>query len=323
MSTSVLGLGSATRPESRRAQARRERREELERSTVPLRLYGVKKGTVTLVTTASILFAIFTLIPIVWIVINSTKTQPNLFNSFGFWFARPFHFVENFRDLFRNVDGEGVFFTWFGNTVLYALVGGVLATALSALGGYGFARFEFRGHRVLFYTVLASLLVPVTAISLPLYFVFAKVHLVNSIWGFILPSAVSVVGVYLMRTFIESSVPNELIEAARMDGAGELSIFLRVGLPLMVPGLMTVLLLSVVGIWNNYFLPLLLFSKASLYPLTVGLGFWGSHASVSGDRLLYPLVVMGGLITLLPLVVLFLLVQRYWRAGALIGSVTG
>ena len=108
-----------------------------------------------------------------------------------------------------------------------------------------------------------------------------------------------------------------------MDGAGELRIFLRIAVPLMVPGLMTVMLLSVVGIWNNYFLPLLLFSKASLYPLTVGLGFWGSHASVSGNQLLYPLLVMGGLMTLLPLVVLFLVVQRYWRAGALIGSITG
>ena len=90
----------------------------------------------------------------------------------------------------------------------------------------------------------------------------------------------------------------------------------------MVPGLMTVLLLSVVGIWNNYFMALLLFSQASLYPVTVGLAFWGSHASSSGDTVLYPLAVMGGLMTILPLMLLFLVVQRYWRAGALIGSMT-
>lgn len=322
MSSWTWDLPKVTWIEKRR-EARRHRREELERTTIPLRLYGVRRGTVVVVTVVSILFAIFTLIPIAWIVINSTKTQPRLFSSFGFWFAAPFHFIQNFKDLFKNVDGEGIFTHWFVNTALYAVVGGSGATALSALGGYAFARFEFPGHKVLFFAVLGSLLIPVTAVSLPLYFVFAKVHLVNSIWGFILPSMVSVVGVYLMRIFIETSVPVELIEAARMDGASEFMIFLRIAVPLMVPGLMTVLLLSVVGIWNNYFLPLLLFSKASLYPLTVGLGFWGSHASVSGDQLLYPLLVMGGLMTLLPLVLLFLFVQRYWRAGALIGSITG
>lgn len=322
MSSGAWALPKETWTDKRR-RARRRKQEEMDRTTIPLRLYGVRRGTVVAVTAVSVLFAAFTLVPIVWIIINSTKTQPNLFSSFGFWFAAPFHFVQNFKDLFKDVDGEGVFTHWFANTALYAVVGGGGATALSALGGYAFARFEFPGRRALFFTVLASLLVPVTAVSLPLYFVFAKVHLVNSIWGFILPSMVSVVGVYLMRTFIDASVPVELIEAARMDGAGELAIFLRVAVPLMVPGLMTVLLLSVVGIWNNYFLPLLLFSKASLYPLTVGLGFWGSHASVSGDQVLYPLLVMGGLMTLLPLVILFLIVQRYWRAGALIGSITG
>ena len=302
MSSGAWVLGRTTWTQKRR-EARRRRREELERTAIPLRLYGVKRWAVVLVTASAILFAVFTLVPIVWIVVNSTKTQPNLFSSFGFWFAAPFHFVQNFRELFQNVDGEGVFTHWFVNTALYAIVGGGGATALSALGGYAFARFEFPGRKALFFSVLASLLVPVTAVSLPLYFVFAKVRLVNSIWGFILPSMVSVVGVYLMRTFIDASVPVELIEAARMDGAGELRIFLRIAVPLMVPGLMTVMLLSVVGIWNNYFLPLLLFSKASLYPLTVGLGFWGSHASVSGNQLLYPLLVMGGLMTLLPLVV--------------------
>ena len=96
------------------------------------------------------------------------------------------------------MDGEGVFAQWFGNTVLYAVVGGIGTTVLAALAGYGFARFKFRGQRALFYTVLASLMVPVTAISLPLYFVFAKIHLINSMAGFILSNVVSVVAVYLM-----------------------------------------------------------------------------------------------------------------------------
>lgn len=171
--------------------------------------------------------------------------------------------------------------------------------------------------------MISALLVPVTAITLPLYLVYAKIGMINSIWGMIVPSMVSPVGVYLMRTFIDASVPRELLDAARIDGAGEVRIFLRLALPLMVPGLMTVFLLSVVAVWNNYFLPLMIFSQNNLYPLTEGLGVWSSHAADSGDALLYPLLVTGGLVTTVPLVLLFLIVQRYWRSGILLGSIAG
>jgi multiple sugar transport system permease protein len=166
---------------------RRERRKreklEAQAAMIPVKLYGLRRGTVTLLTVICGLFAVFTLIPIAWIVINSTKTQANIFQSFGFWFARPFMFFHTFSMLFQNVDGDGVYIQWFGNTVLYALLGGGAATVLSVLGGYGFARYRFRGSNVLFYLVMAALMVPITAITLPLYLVYAKVHLINSIWG--------------------------------------------------------------------------------------------------------------------------------------------
>ena len=288
---------------------------------IPIEFYGLRRGTVTLVTTFCVLFAIFTLIPIVWLIINSTKTQANIFETFGFWFASPFVFGRNFGLLFQNVDGYGVYFQWFGNTVLYAVLGGGGATVLAALAGYGFARFRFRGARVLFYVVIGALLVPITAITLPLYLSYAKVHLINSIWGMILPAMVSPIGVYLMKVFIEVSVPIELIDAARLDGAGETKIFFRLALPLMVPGLMTVLLLNIVAVWNNYFLPLIIFSQNQLYPLTVGLGLWSERAQNSGNAELFPLVVLGGLVTIVPLIVLFLILQRYWRSGLLLGSI--
>jgi multiple sugar transport system permease protein len=299
-------------------QVRGRRRDD---DLIPIKLYGLPRGTVTFFTILATLFAIFTLIPIAWLVINSTKNQANLFESFGFWFAGPFEFFHNFARLFQNVDGEGVYFQWLGNTAFYAVVGGLGATALSALAGYGFACFTFRGSRALFYFAMAALLVPITAITLPLYLVFAKAGLINSVWGMLLPSLVSPVGVYLMRTYIAASVPRELIDAARLDGAGEVRIFFTVALPLMVPGLMTVLLLSIVTIWNNYFLPLLIFSQSKLYPLTVGLGLWTSRAQNSGDAVLFPLVVIGGLVTILPIIGLFLLLQRYWRGGMLLGSI--
>jgi multiple sugar transport system permease protein len=299
----------------------RRRRWQGDEDSIPIEYYGLRRGTVTGVTVLCVLFAVFTLIPIVWLIINSTKTQANIFESFGFWFSSPFVFGQNFSLLFQNVDGYGIYFQWFGNTVLYAVVGGGGATALAALAGYGFARYRFRGHRALFYLVIGALLVPITAITLPLYLSYAKVHLINSVWGMILPSMVSPVGVYLMRVFVEVSVPPELIDAARIDGAGELRIFFRLALPLMVPGLMTVLLLNVVTVWNNYFLPLIIFSQNQLYPLTVGLGLWSERAQNSGNAEIFPLIVLGGLVTVVPLIALFLILQRYWRSGLLLGSI--
>jgi multiple sugar transport system permease protein len=307
------------RAETRRERRQRERQEE-ETRTIPIKMYGLRRGTVTGLTVLCALFAIFTLVPIAWIVINSTKTQSNIFETFGFSFARPFEFFRNFSLLFQDVDGYGTYFRWFGNTALYAVLGGVGATALAAFAGYGFARYDFRGSRVMFYLVIAALLVPISAITLPLYLTYAKVHLINSIWGMVLPSMVSPVGVYLMKVFVDVSVPRELLAAARIDGASEIKIFFRLALPLMVPGLMTVLLLSIVGVWNNYFLPLIIFSQNQLYPLTVGLGLWAERAQNSGNAELFPLVVVGGLVTIIPLIALFLVLQRYWRSGLLLGS---
>jgi len=306
--------------ESRRDRRRRERIEEQD-AAIPVELYGLKRGTVPVLTACCVLFAVFTLVPVAWIIFNATKTQANIFGTFGFWFARPFEFFHNFRMLFENVDDDGTYIQWFGNTALYAVLGGGGATALAAFAGYGFAMFRFRGSKVLFYIIIGSLLVPIGAITLPLYLVYAKAHLINSIWGLILPSMVSPVGVYLMRTYIGLSVPRELVDAARIDGAGEARIFFKIALPLMVPGLMTVLLLSVVGVWNNYFLPLIIFSDNNKFPLTVGMGLWSQHATTSGDQNLYPLIVMGGLVTIAPLIILFLILQRYWRSGMLLGSI--
>jgi multiple sugar transport system permease protein len=311
----------AARRESRRERRHRERLQE-EANTIPVRLYGLRRGTVTALTVLCALFAVFILVPIAWIVINSTKTQANLFQTFGFWFARPFAFFENFGRLFENIGGNGTYIRWFANTALYAVLGGGGATALSALAGYGFARYRFRGSQAMFYIVMAALMVPITAITFPLFLLYTKVHLINSIWGMVLPSLVTPVGMYLMRTYVQLSVPSELIDAARLDGAGEVRIFFRVALPLMVPGVMTVLLISVVAVWNNYFLPLIIFSRNELFPLTVGMGVWSQQAAaVSGTDVLYPMIVIGGLVTIVPLIALFLLLQRYWRGGLLLGSI--
>jgi multiple sugar transport system permease protein len=295
ISPPAVGLPGGPRSETRRERKRRERLEEQD-ANIPVEFYGLKRGTVSVLTACCVLFAIFTLIPIVWIIINSTKTQANIFQSFGFWFARPFEFFHTFGNLFKDVDGDGTYAHWF-------------------------ARFDFRGARLFFAVILAGLLVPITLVAVPLYLVYAKVHLINSIWGMILPSMVSPVGLYLMRTYVDLSIPREVLDAARIDGASEARIFHRIALPLMVPGLLTVLLLSVASTWNNYILPLIIFSSNNLFPTTVGMGLWLQHAGNSGDTNLFPLLVMGGLMTIIPMIALFAVLQRYWRGGLLLGSV--
>ena len=287
------------------------------------RLYGVPRAVVVIITFICILFAVFVLAPLVWLLINATKDQADVYNSFGFWFAGPFRLFQNLATLGQDFSGTGNFLQWLGNTLLYAGAGAAGATTLSALAGYGFSRFRFRGSNALFFLVMATLLVPITSVALPLFLVYSKVGLVNSIWGMILPSMVSVVGIYLMRTYIDSAVPKDLIEAARIDGAGEMRIFLRIAMPLSVPGLMTVLLLTVVAVWNNYFLPLIIFSRNELYPLTVGLSALSQAAETGSKADLVPVLIAGGLVTALPLIVLFLLLERFFRAGALQGSMTG
>jgi multiple sugar transport system permease protein len=137
----------------------------------------------------------------------------------------------------------------------------------------------------------------------------------------LLPSIVSPFGVYLCRIYAEASVPDELIESARIDGAGELRIFLTIGLRIMTPALVTVFLFQFVGIWNNFFLPLVMLSSPKLYPITLGLFSWQTFQDRQPE--LYQLVVGGAFVSVLPLMIAMIVLQRYWRTGLTEGSVKG
>jgi multiple sugar transport system permease protein len=214
-------------------------------------------------------FLIYCILPATWILAAVTKDSSQIFTTFGFWFANPPHFFENVADLFAFRDG--IFVRWFGNSLLYAGSISVGSTLICALGGYAFAKYDFPGKHYLLNFILGAIMVPSTALVLPLFLMLYRLGLVNTIWGVILPSLVNPFGLYLMRVFWDASFPNELIEAARLDGAGELRIFWYLGMPLMQSGLVTVTLLSFVGAWNNFFLPLIVLSNDNLYPLTLGL----------------------------------------------------
>jgi multiple sugar transport system permease protein len=262
------------------------------------------------------------LLPLLWLLVSATKNTQDLFTTFGLWFSHAPQLVTNVRNTLTHDDG--VFARWLLNTVIYAVVSALGAALLAAAAGYGFAKFRFRGDRGAFNLVLGAIMVPTTALAIPTYLLFAKVGLVNTPWAVILPSLVSPFGLYLMRIYAQDAIPDSILEAARLDGAGEVQIFFRVALRLLAPGLVTVVLFTLVTTWNNYFLPLIMLNDPRLYPVTVGLASWASQAAGGGSGAnsdMLALVVTGSLLSVLPLVVAFLLLQRYWQGGLAGGGV--
>ncbi|GAA2234949.1 carbohydrate ABC transporter permease [Promicromonospora sukumoe] len=272
-----------------------------------------------LLTVLTALIGLYALIPLVWLLINATKTQPDLFSSFGLWFSGDFALWDNIVGVLT-YDG-GVFGRWFLNTLLYVVVGAGGATLLALLGGYGLAKFNFPGKRAVFAVVIGAVAVPGTALAVPTFLMFANLGLTNTPWSVIIPSLISPFGLYLMWTFAADAVPDEIMEAARIDGASEARTFFQVCLPMMAPGIVTVLLFTVVATWNNYFLPLIMLRDPDWYPLTLGLNAWNAQATTAGGEAIFNLVIAGSLLTILPLIVAFLLLQRYWQSGLAAGSV--
>lgn len=272
-----------------------------------------------LLTVLSSLILIYALMPLVWLVISATKTQGDLLSTFGFSFGKSFALFDNISATLAYNDG--IFVRWLGNTVLYVVLGAGGATLLAVLGGYGLAKFNFRGKKAIFALVIGAVAVPGTALAVPTFLMFSQLGLTNTPWSVIIPSLISPFGLYLMWTFASEAVPTELLEASRMDGASEFRTFWQVSLPLLAPGTVTVLLFSTVATWNNYFLPLIMLKDPDWYPLTIGLNAWNSQASTVGGQAIFDLVVTGSLLTIIPLIVVFLLLQRYWQSGLAAGSV--
>jgi multiple sugar transport system permease protein len=266
-------------------------------------------------------FLIYFLMPLVWLFIASTKANEDLFSSFGLWFS-DFNLLDNISEVFSKDGGE--FADWVRNTIMYSVISAVGAALLSAMAGYGFAKYEFRGKNALFWVVLGSVMVPTTALAIPTYLMFAEIGLTNNPLSIILPSLVSPFGIYLMRIYAEGSVPTELMEAARIDGAGEFRTFWQIAFRLLAPGFVTVLLFNFVATWNNYFLPLVMLSESKWYPLTVGLAQWNQQATAGGGaQAEFNVVITGSLLSVVPLVIAFIFLQRYWQSGLTAGSVKG
>lgn len=266
------------------------------------------------------IYFVYTFIPLLYVIVSATKTNADLFGTFGLWFAGDFNLWQNLQGLFTYQDGA--FARWLLNTFLYAAISGLGAALLATCAGYAFAKFQFRGKKLFFALVLGAVMIPQTALSVPLFLMLSKIGLVNTPIAIILPSMVFPPGVFLMCVYIEEAVSNELIEAGRVDGAGELHIFGKIAFRLLMPGFATVLILAFVSTWNNYFLPLVMLSSSEYFPITVGLSQWyASATSGSGGTVLFTIVMAGALVSILPVIAAFLFMQRWWQGGLASGGV--
>lgn len=278
-------------------------------------------GRPSTVLTIAVLGAVaYFLLPLWWLTVASTKSNTGLFTSFGLWFADDVAFVQNLRDVFTHQGG--IFLTWIRNTLFYAVASAVGAASLATAAGYAFAKLRFPGSTALFAIILGAIMVPLTALAIPTYLLFARVGLTDTPWAIILPSLVSPFGVYLMRVYAAGAVPDSLLEAARVDGASEARTFFSIALRLLMPGFVTVLLFALVATWNNYFLPLIMLNSPQWYPLTVGLAQWQATSQAgSGSQALFSMVITGSFVSIIPLVIAFLFLQRYWQSGLTTGGV--
>ena len=315
MSTSNPTHDTAAPTGRRRADAKRSSQEH----RTGARDAGRKPTTTILVTAILAIVAIYFLVPVYWVVINATKSTEDLFGTNGFWFGESFQLWENIKAVL-SANG-GIFPRWALNSVLYAGVGSVLATYFAVAAGYALAKYRFPGRRFVYVLVLGGVLVPGTAIALPLFFLFSSIGITNTYWSVLIPSLVSPFGLFLASIYASAAVPDELLEAGRLDGVGEMGLFHRLALPQLTPAIVTILLFQFVAIWNNYMLPLVMLADEKLYPITLGLDNWRAQT----DRLpeFFQLTTGGALLSVIPLAILILVLQRFWRGGLTEGSVKG
>ena len=261
----------------------------------------------------------YCLLPLFWVISAATKLPGELFTTFSLRPSFNGGFWENLKQLSQFRGGQ--YWRWTLNSLLYAGGGAALSTMVSAAAGYGLAKYRFAGRDIIFTLLLGAVLVPGVLLAVPQYLLMAEIGLAGSYWSVLIPCLVSPLGIFLSRIYATAVIPDEMLEAGRVDGAGEVRIFFSIALLPMLPGLVTVFLLQFVGIWNNFLLPFIMLSDENKFPLTVGL-YTLINQGVDQPGV-YTLIITGAMVAIVPLVLLFLVLQRFWRLDLISGSVKG
>lgn len=250
------------------------------------------------------------LFPLVWMFASSLKTQQTVFSDMSIWVRHPIW--KNYAWAWT----RGEFSSYFFNSLLYTtvVVSGVIL--ISSLAAYAFSRLTFPGRSFLFVLLISTMMIPIPGSFIALYVLLVKLGLVNTRLGYILPQINSglALGIFLLKTFFDK-LPQDLEDAARIDGCNKLQVFFHVALPLAKPAVAVLAVFTALGVWNEYLLAMLVLSDHALMPLQRGLMvFQGAHLTQ------YPLLMAGITISIVPIVGLYLLMQRYIVAGITAGA---
>jgi len=251
--------------------------------------------------------------PLTWTLLTSLK-QPLEVHRFPItWLPDNWLYFDNYIALFTDYPIT----RWLLNSTIITVVSVLSSLFFSSLSGYAFAKLRFRGKEFLFYSVIALLMMPPEITLVPLYLIFNKAGLVNTYAGIIGSNWMSVVGVFIMRQFMET-IPDDYIDAARIDGANEFQVFIRVALPLTVPGFVTLAVLKTILSWNDFLWPLVMATSNEMMPVTVGIQIFSTAFYVD-----YTLVTAGAVISMLPLILVFLFLQRWVMQSMILVGVKG
>ena len=267
--------------------------------------------------------ALFFGLPLLWLVLAPSKTNGQLGTTAPLSFGSFSNYGTAFHNLF-NAQG-GVFVTWLENSFIYVAASVAIALVLSICAGYALAMFQFPGRRAVLIATLIAMITPSAALVLPVFLEMSLFHLLNTAFAVILPSGFFPFGAYLSYVYFSTSLPREIVEGARMDGAREFAIFRSIALPLAKPLLGLVGFFAFVGQWNNFFLVSVMISSPGRYNLQVGMStllsgaFFANPSVPIAAGILRPELALGGMLLAAPVVVVFLFVQRYLIRGLLAG----
>lgn len=260
-----------------------------------------------------ILLVVVAVLPLVWAISGSFKTITEIFEIPPRLFpAHPI--LSNYGTVFRDLELP----KWLWTSIWVAFIGTFLSVLFSTMGGYAFAKFKFPGQKFLFDVMFSSMLIPMTVIIIPLFVIVANIGLGNSYAALIVPWVAPAFGVFMMRQFIIQSIPDALVEAARIDGAGELKIFLTVVLPLLRPALGALAVWNFLASYNNFLWPLIVLSDSGKFTLPLGLNSLTGAYSAN-----YGVILAGSLVAAIPTVVLFIVLSKQLIEGLTVGSVKG
>lgn len=248
--------------------------------------------------------AVVMLAPFVWMLLASSKTLPEILKVPPTWLPGAFR-LDNFRTVLADTD----FVRYFLNSVIVAAISIVSVLVTSSMAGYAFAKFEFPGRNVLFALVLATLMIPFQVRVIPLYVLANEMHLLDTYAGLVLPGLVDAFGIFLMRQYMQS-IPSDLLDAARVDGASEARIFVKIVLPLAKPALSALAIFTLVASWESFLWPLLVISSPDKYTLPLGLAQFSGRFVTRVE-----LQMAASALTILPLLIVFLVMQRRFIEG--------